>query len=561
MNRYSLNVKCEKQKENAFSFTMNEERITSVMPKKILVRAPNWIGDAVMAIPTLSALRARFPESRITLLAKPPVAALFEHHPTIDRLFVYESPGPHAGLVGLWRLVRSIREGRFDLAFLLQNAFEAALITAAAGIPRRVGYAADGRRFLLTQSLEKESAPRHQREAYLYLMRLLGPVEASERKPFLVITEKERQAASDLLFSEGIARWDQVIGINPGAAYGSSKRWDAARFAAAADRLQERHPVKVLIFGGPAEVALAEEVRRNMKRPATIVAGKTTVRMMLALIARCRLFITNDSGPMHIASAFGVPVVAVFGPTDPEATSPAGEDDLIIRNKVDCAPCTHRECPIDHRCMTGVSVDAVVEAAERQLARLGRRRIAVFLDRDGTINQDVGHIGTIDRFEMIPGSAEAIARLNRLGIRVIIVTNQSGAARGYFTEEQIGEVHRHLRQILSTVGGHLDAIYYCPHHPEIASCVCRKPEMGMIERAIAENRIDLSGSYVVGDKPLDMGLARGGMKGVLVRTGHGEASLREMMQSGKRPDHVADDLAAAVEWILEDLQKREWIAE
>lgn len=529
--------------------------------QKILVRAPNWIGDAVMAIPTLSALRARFPESRITLLAKPPVAALFEHHPVIDRLLVYESPGRHAGITGLWRLVRSIREGRFDLAFLLQNAFEAALITAAAGIPERVGYAADGRRFLLTKTLDRKSAPRHQREAYLHLMDLMKTEGEFERRPFLVITEKERQSASDLLLAEGIARWEQVIGINPGAAYGSSKRWNPARFAAVADQMQEGFSAKIAIFGGPAEVAIAEEVRRNMKRPAVVLAGKTTVRTMMALIARCRLFITNDSGPMHIASALGVPVVAVFGPTNPDATSPAGTDDLIIRNKVECAPCTHRECPIDHRCMTGVSVEAVVEASERQRSRLGRRRVAVFLDRDGTINHDVGHIGTVDRFEMIPGSAEAIARLNRRGIRVIIVTNQSGAARGYFTEEQIGEVHRHLRQLLSEVGGHLDAVYYCPHHPEVIPCGCRKPAMGMVERAIAEHQIDLSGSYVVGDKPLDMGLARGGAKGVLVQTGYGKRSLEEMHQAGTRPDHVANDLADAVEWILHDLQKRGWIAE
>lgn len=401
----------------------------------------------------------------------------------------------------------------------------------------------------------------HQREAYLHLIDWVGSESEFERRPFLVITEKERQSAADLLLDEGIARWEQMIGINPGAAYGSSKRWNPARFAAAADRLLERHPAKAVIFGGPAEVAIAEEVRRNMKHPAVVAAGKTTVRMMMALIARCRLFITNDSGPMHVASALGVPVVAVFGPTNPDATSPAGTDDLIVRNKVDCAPCTHRECPIDHRCMTGISVETVVEAAERQMTRLGRRKIAVFLDRDGTINQDVGHMDALHKFSIIPGAAEAIARLNRRGISVMIVTNQSGVARGIFDEAMIGEVHHHLQALLAEAGGHLDGIYYCPHHPEIIPCTCRKPQMGMIERAISEHQIDLNGSYVVGDKPLDMGLARGGMKGVLVRTGHGEASLREMTQAGTRPDHVAEDLPAAVEWILDDLQRRGWIAE
>lgn len=513
-----------------------------------------------MAIPTLSALRARFPESRITLLAKPPVAALFEHHPDIDRLMLYESPGRHAGLLGLWRLIKWVREGRFDLAFLLQNAFEAAFVAAAAGIPERVGYAADGRRLLLTRSLSRKGGPVHQREAYLRLMQQVGGAP-DLKAPYLTLTEKERQAASDLLLSQGVARWEQVIGINPGAAYGSSKRWDPVRFAAVADRLLDLHPARIVLFGGPSEVAMAEEVREKMTHPAVVVAGKTTVRLMMALIARCRLFVTNDSGPMHVASALGVPVVAVFGPTNPDATSPAGADDLIVRNKVDCAPCTYRVCPIDHRCMERVSAEAVGAAAERQLARLGRRKIAVFLDRDGTINEDVGHIGTVDRFTPISGSIEAITRLNRRGIPVIIVTNQSGAARGYFTEEQVGEVHRHLQALLSEAGGHLDAVYYCPHHPEISPCDCRKPAMGMIERAIAEHQIDLTGSYVVGDKPLDIGLARGGAKGVLVRTGYGERSLEEMRRTGSRPDQVAADLAAAVDWILDDLRRREWLAE
>ncbi|MFY9270200.1 MAG: lipopolysaccharide heptosyltransferase II [Candidatus Manganitrophaceae bacterium] len=549
------------------------------MYQKILLRAPNWIGDAVMAIPAISTLRACFPESRITLLAKPPVAALFEHHPDIDRLLIYESSGRHAGLGGFFRLVRTVREGRFDLAFLLQNAFEAALIAAAAGIPERVGYAADGRRFLLTKALSKKEAPLHQREAYLRLIGLVrkAPSEdgrseegdrfqVSESAPYLVITEKEQEAAADLLLAEGVVRWEPVIGINPGAAYGSAKRWAPERFAAVADRLAEQYRAKIVLFGGPGEVSIAEEIQRNMASPAVVLAGKMSVRMMMALIARCRLFITNDSGPMHVAAALGVPLVAVFGPTNPDATGPAGKENRIVQNKVDCAPCRHRECPIDHRCMEGISVDAVIAAVERQWERLGRRKIAVFLDRDGTINDDVGYVGSVDRFSMIPGAAEAIVKLNRRGISVILVTNQSGVARGIFPEASVGEIHRHLQELLAKKGGRLDAIYYCPHHPEISLCACRKPAMGMIEQAIAECGIDLSGSYIVGDKSLDMALARGGAKGVLVRTGHGEASLREMMESGKRFDHVppvahvADDLVAAVDWILEDLENRRWVA-
>lgn len=538
-----------------------------------------------MATPTLSALRDRFRKAEITLLAKPPVAALFEHHPDVDRIFIYDDRGVHAGLFGFFRLVRSLRKEGFDLAFLFQNAFEAAFLTALAGIPERAGYAADGRWFLLTRSLSKKDAPAHQRDAYLHLMNLWGgPLQA--RKPYLNVTEDERRRARERLVSHGISESDLLVGVNPGAAYGSSKRWIPARFAAVADCLVARHGAKIMILGGAAEVGIAERVAGEMKRSSVVLAGKTSVREVMALVSQCNLFITNDSGPMHIASAFEVPLVAVFGPTYPAATSPAGAHDLVIQNKVECAPCTHRECPIDHRCMERISVEAVLEAAEKQLHRAdaatgkadapsihssrseepqsevtadNEKKGAVFLDRDGTINVDVGHMNALEKFALIPGAATAIALLNRCGIPVFLITNQSGVARGVFTEGFVGDVHRHLQTLLAKEGGFLNGIYYCPHHPDLLPCRCRKPAMGMIEQALSEYPIDLSRSYIVGDKPLDMALAQGGAKGILVQTGHGRKSLQEMLESGKKPDQVAESLAEAVEWILGDMRGRKRI--
>ncbi len=332
---------------------------------KILVRAPNWIGDAVMATPTLSALRAHFPSAEITLLARPPIAALFEAHPDVDRRRVYERPGQHDGLGGLFRLIGALRAERFDLAFLLQNAFEAALIAAAAGIPQRVGYAADGRGLLLTRSLNRTAG--HQRDAYLRLMRLVGGNDAPAEPPHLVVTADERQQARHRLASHGISEADCCVGVNPGAAYGSAKQWSPARFAAVADQWVEQDGARILIFGGAADREVAEAVGRKMTHPQICLAGQTTIREMMSLLSHCRLLITNDSGPMHVASALGVPVVAVFGPTDPAATSPAGAMHRIVHVPVACAPCTHRVCPIDHRCMEGVSVLAVLDAAREML--------------------------------------------------------------------------------------------------------------------------------------------------------------------------------------------------
>ncbi|MFQ5543197.1 MAG: lipopolysaccharide heptosyltransferase II [Nitrospiria bacterium] len=528
---------------------------------KILVRAPNWIGDGVMTIPTLSALRLFFKEAEIVLLAKPPVAALFSQHPDVDRVLPYEDPGIHAGFSGFCSLIRMVRNEHFDLAFLFQNALEAALIAFFAGIPKRVGYSTDGRGLLLTRSLPKRKAPPHRHDAYLALMTLVdGPAKGP--MPHLLVPAEERKAARTLLSSAGRRGSGPLIGINAGAAYGSAKRWSTDRFAAVADQLSEAFQAEIVLFGGPSEVAISEAIQSKMQTSSIVLAGKTSVREMIASVSQCRLFITNDSGPMHIASALGVPQVAIFGPTKPEATFSRGKNDRMVQKKADCAPCRHRICPTDHRCMEGVSPDTVFKEASRLLSAKQKKKSAVFLDRDGTINVDSRYIDSIKRFSLIPGAAAAIARLNRHGIPVIVVTNQSGIARGLFSESFLNQLHLHLQRLLAKNGARLDGIYYCPHHPDFQKngenkkCACRKPELGMIEQAALDHNLDFSKSYVVGDKPSDIGLAQNGARSILVQTGEGIASLKKMTRSGLHLDHVAEDLTEAVEWILRQNEQR-----
>ena len=326
-----------------------------------------------MATPALSALRRRFLSDEIALLARPTIAALFEAHPDISRCIIYERPGRHDGLGGLLALIRALRRERFDLAVLFQNAFEAALISTAAGIPKRIGYARDGRRFLLTASCPTARAPHHQRAAYLHLTTLCGPelphLPPLSGLPCLVVRPEERAEAARMA---GWSETDIGIAIHPGAAYGPAKRWAPERFSAVADGLVQRFGARVVIVGSAAEREISDAVGKAMTTPAVVLAGQTTVRQMMGLLARCRLLVTNDSGPMHVAAALGTPVVAVFGPTDPMATSPAGAPCSIVQQPVDCAPCTHRVCPRlsdVHRCMTGVSVASVLAAAETALAR------------------------------------------------------------------------------------------------------------------------------------------------------------------------------------------------
>ena len=332
--------------------------------RRILIRAVNWLGDAVMTTPAIYAIRNSFPAARITLLAAPLVAELFSANPLVDEVMVYEKRGRHAGLAGRLRLSRELKEKRFDLAILLQNAFDAALLAWLAGIPHRIGYRTDCRGFLLSNGcpVSGESRRLHHTEYYLKMLSHYG-ITARSKTLSLTVTEEEELEAEKTLMRGGIAATDFLLGINPGATYGSAKRWYPERFAAVADELSGIWGARVVITGAPAEKEIADDIAAAMKVECLNMAGRTSVRQLMALIKRCNFFITNDSGPMHIAAAFRVPLVAIFGPTDHITTSPFSDRATIVRQDTECAPCLKRECPSDHRCMMDITVKEVVAAA------------------------------------------------------------------------------------------------------------------------------------------------------------------------------------------------------
>jgi heptosyltransferase II len=555
-------------------------------PARMLIRGTNWIGDAVMSEPALSAIRQAFPKADITLLVKPAIAELFQQHPAINHLLVYEHRGRHARLSGKWALGSELRRGRFDVAILFQNAFEAALLAFLAGIPRRYGYGTDGRAFLLSDAITapNRTALAHQTQYYLDLLRPLGitPLPAAPR---LFVSDSEEERMTQRLMEAGIQATERLIGINPGSTYGSAKRWLPERFAQAADRMVEQFGGRVVIVGAAGEEALGQAIAEKMLSKPVVLSGRTSIRELMSIIKRCRLFITNDTGPMHIAAAFGVPVVAIFGSTDFRTTSPFGETHQIVRQPVECSPCLLRECPIDHRCMTGVTVEHVYEAAAKQLHMQNAKGkiadpvsesstqhpvlstfdsalnaqdlplagVTVFLDRDGTVNRDTGYITSPQELDLLSGVVEAVARLNRAGAKVVLVTNQSAIARGFITVDQLQTIHAVLLSRLEAGGARLDAVYYCPHHPN-DGCRCRKPQPAMIHRAAADLALDLSRAYVIGDQPRDIELARQvGARAVLVLSGQTiRAAVHDMEPSGIAPDFVAEALGDAVEWIFRD---------
>ncbi|MFN9922342.1 MAG: glycosyltransferase family 9 protein [Acidobacteriota bacterium] len=314
---------------------------------KILVRATNWLGDAIMSVPALAALRRAHPHAHITILGPAWLAGLYGAESFCDETIVYPR-----SLTDKLRLARSLRH-RFDLAILLQNAFEAAAFAFLSRIPRRIGFSTDRRGFLLTQSFPPVPLTRHERFYYLELLLAAGLIPAYPPEAPISLQGFDTPRLPRL-------------GISPGAAFGSAKRWYPDRFAAAAIAIAREKNFSVALFGSPEEAPIVAEVERLIHAAAIPVenfAGRTSLRDFIQLVASCSLMLTNDSGAMHVSYAVGTPSLTIFGPTDHIGTGPVGPHARILRQPVDCSPCKLRECPIDHRCMSAISPAQVAQEA------------------------------------------------------------------------------------------------------------------------------------------------------------------------------------------------------
>jgi heptosyltransferase II len=344
--------------------------------KNILIRGVNWVGDAVMSIPAMREIRRLFPESHISLLVNPWVSPIYAEVEFVDEILQYDKRGIHKGWAGFGRLVSDLRRRDFDLAILLQNAFEAALIACCARIPMRVGYARDGRHLLLTHACKIDPGVRQVHQVYYYLgilssLGLLAP-RLWERNDCrfptgIGVRETDREAALAMLRTNGINENDLVVAVNPGAFYGEAKRWFPERYAAVADALATRYGAQIVILGASSDLETAGRVAAHMSSRPVILAGQTTLGQLMGLLKQIDLLITNDSGTMHLAAALDVPQLAIFGSTSEIATGPLNQNAAVIKHQVECNPCFLRECPTDFRCMKGVTVMEVVDAARNIL--------------------------------------------------------------------------------------------------------------------------------------------------------------------------------------------------
>jgi heptosyltransferase-2 len=521
--------------------------------RNILIRGVNWIGDGIMTLPSIRAVRKAMPEANISLLVKPWVSPLFEHDPNIDEIILYGDE--YNCIFGKLKLSWKLHKRKFCGAILLQNAFDAAFITFLAGIKERVGYRRDGRGFMLTQGVPvtKNDAKIHHVLYYLNLLQQIG-INAEYSVPYLYLPLVERLHARETLHNVK----HPLLGINPGATYGSAKRWIPERFAEIANWFLKDTGGSVIIFGSKNEMDIAHEIELHIRRQnkdisAVLppprneeqekrllnVAGETSLRELIALISECDAFVTNDSGPMHIAYAVKTPLVALFGSTDPLLTGPPldpnGKGTVVLTPDIPCSPCFERTCnENDMRCMYEITSDEVYFGIKKILPE----NPAVFFDRDGTLCKDVGYLSKLDDFRVFE-DVHTVHLLEEKGFKLIGITNQSGIARGLIDENFVKDINN---RFIKEFGFH--DFYYCPHHPD-HHCPCRKPEPEMLLRARTKHGIDLKKSYVVGDKEDDMILSKMvGAKGILVQTGKDQVS--------QYADFIAKDLKEAVAFIIED---------
>ncbi len=480
----------------------------------LLVRGVNWIGDSVMTLPALRALRKGLPGTKISLLVKQWVYPVFENSPHIDELIIYNEK--HKGIIGKIRLSRLLHQKKFCSAILLQNAFDAALLAFFAGIKERIGYDRDGRGFLLTSAVpvpqyEKKT---HQIHYYLNLLDQIG-IKTDYSLPYIYLTLDERMNARKLL--KDMKR--PILGINPGATYGSAKRWFPDRFAEVANWFIKDTHGSVVIFGGKNETDIAQEIDKYILQDKLLLAGNTSLRELISLISECDAFITNDSGPLHIAYAVRTPLVAIFGSTDHVLTGPPhgtdGDGNVVVTSNLSCSPCFERTCQSeDMMCMHAITSDDVYLGIKKILPD----KPAVFFDRDGTLCKDKGYINDMNDLQIFTG-VDSIDLLKKAGFKLIGITNQSGIARGIVDESFVTKVNA---LFIKEYG--FDDFYYCPHHPD-DRCSCRKPEPELLLRARMKHKIDLKRSYIVGDKEADMLLAKMvGATGILVLTGEAKES-------------------------------------
>ncbi len=513
--------------------------------RKILVVRFSSMGDIVLTTPVLMALRKRFPSAQIDYLAKAQFLPLLENHPS------------GCGCIPLTDSLRgdskaylafcdSLRDKGYDLIVDLQaNGRSYVLRKRVFRDYVKVNKRTLRRILLVKFGLGRDNYPDIRRR-FLEPLSLLGIDISKELSKAILSVDDCEIANVEKRFFSGTHCSPAPIAIHPGAKW-ELKEWGIEKFQKLAKVLIDKGH-RVLWFGAPYDYE-SEKI---------IFAEKTSIRELMALIATSAVFVGNDSGPLHIAEGVGTPSVGIFGPTHPSlGYSPNHEGSYVLGVDIKCRPCSlfgNGKCKFDKKiCMEQISVDEVADSVEK-LFNEHRKNRAAFLDRDGTIIFDAHFLKDETKIELIPGAVEAIKALNASGYVVIVLTNQSGVARGYFGTDAVERINARVVELFAEQGAKISAMYYCPHLADgsvetfAIDCDCRKPKIGMAIKAAKEFDLDLCSSFVVGDKASDLQLAKNiNAKAYLVRTGNGEETEKN---SRHLADGVYDNILDAVKSIV-----------
>ncbi len=343
-------------------------QLTEQAPKNIVVQMPNWLGDLVMATPVLAQLRGHFPQARITAMCLAQFGDVLQSDPHLDEILRFTRPASWLQRTEHLEVIHALQAGQYDLGILLPNSFTSAWWFWRGKVRDRVGFAANGRSCLLSHALPfpPDMKTQHLVRTYQSLLAPLG-IEIAERAPKLYASEADLRAAKQTLEHLGIGADEMIIGMNPGAAFGSAKCWLPERFAELTQRLLKTVNCKILYFGDAAGAPLVERICIEKEARVVNLAGKTSLRELVAYIKLCKLLVTNDSGPMHVAAGLDTPPLALFGSTDDLRTGPYGLGQ-VIHKRAACSPCYKRVCPIDFRCMKSIEVDEVHQTILRMLS-------------------------------------------------------------------------------------------------------------------------------------------------------------------------------------------------
>jgi heptosyltransferase II len=529
--------------------------------KRILIIRLSSMGDIILTFPVIEALKNSFPSSEIFYLTKNKYKDLLKDHPQIDYLLELDSEGKHKNVSGFVTLIKELNGFDFDLIIDLHANLRSFFVRRLVRGKAKLKYKKRGiQRFLIVHCKFLKMKSKHTIDLYLDVLKRLkfkgsatGWMDSWNRIPKYHLEDKNNVFAQQFLKEKG---WkdEMLIGMAPGARW-KTKIWDKEKFAETGKILSEQFSAKILLCGDESDRERIGWIGNFIRKDKSINALNLPLNHLAGVIHRCTVFISNDSGLMHLASSLGIPTIAIFGPTHPKlGFAPLGLMDRVLMVGEKCSPCSlhgEKQCYQDKRyCMEKILPSDVVEIVERLL----KSQKVVFIDRDGTLVEENNFLSRVEEVNFIPGSFEAIKTFKDLGYKTVAISNQSGIARKILSEKMVETINEYIQSELEKQGVGLDGVYYCPHHPE-DNCACRKPETGLLKKASQQLNLDLNNAIIIGDKLSDVLLGkRIGAKTILVLTGYGKGELGKIQSNSKestflKPDFVGKDLLDASLWI------------